>query len=69
MSNMPDLIGYKLEEGLQQLEDKGLAYRLVENCLPGKSSPSGAVKRIVRQRWIGQDEIEIVYSVDTYQLG
>lgn len=68
MSRMPDLIGYELEKGLDYLRESGLAYKLVETTNPRGEVPAGLPKRIIRSRRLPSGEIEIVYSVDTYQL-
>lgn len=66
---IPDLIGFELKEGLEYLKKKGLIYQLVEYKVPDQSYPSNSVRRIIRQRRLDTGEIEIVYCVDTYQLG
>ena len=69
MSKMPDLIGMELEKGLGILSNNDLSYRLKEYNAPRKSYPDNLLKRIVRQRKLDSGEIEIVFCVDTYQLG
>ncbi|AZR72375.1 hypothetical protein BBF96_02575 [Anoxybacter fermentans] len=69
MHEIPDLIGFELKEGLEYLKKKGLIYQLVEYKVPDQSYPSNSVRRIIRQRRLDTGEIEIVYCVDTYQLG
>lgn len=68
MSRLPDLLGYELDEGVQCLQDAGYSIRFRENRPPKGTFPSDLPKRIVRQRLLSSGEVEIVYSVDTYQL-
>lgn len=68
MSEIYNLIGYELEEGLQYLKELGKTYRAVETRGPKASYPDDAPKRIIRLRPTGPGEVEVLYSVDTYQL-
>lgn len=69
MTEMPDVVGFELEAGLAELEKNDLTYRLVENSWRDQPGKDALLKRIVRQRWLDSGEVEITYSVDTYQLG
>ncbi len=78
MSRMPDVIGMELNEGLEVLKEAGLAYRLVELKIHKKEdlieTSVSCPKRIVRQLCLDSSsgevgQIEILYSIDTYQLG
>lgn len=68
MSRLPDLLGHELEEGVRCLKDAGFPVRLVENRPPKGEFPPELPKRIVRQKLLPTGDVEIVYSVDTYQL-
>ncbi|MCK4257518.1 MAG: hypothetical protein KAX49_00975 [Halanaerobiales bacterium] len=74
MTKIPDLIGMSLEEGLDCLRFAGLAYRLLELKVHNQENLHDGQKRIVRQRLLDASptdvvQVEIVYSIDTYQLG
>lgn len=68
MSRLPDLLGYELEEGLQCLEDAGFTVRLRETRPPKGEFALDLPKRIIRERFLPSGEVEIVYSMDTYQM-